>query len=851
MSILNSEDEEYVLCNKDGFYIEENKKDGYKIIGDDINGYEYADATKCDEEGYVYYSFNDEIATEEDLYSFYNTVSDKFVEIIEDINIYAKRRIDFVTKMQESFWVANQKEPKLLQLASQTDFTPVEYKIGYIKEGIVDSDETLEKYEIESSTYTFSNENRLDVFIPTYSPNQFSWDGKTFVAQDSNGNNNSCGNVIDNYVKYKAPYLVGMKNSINNTYPPMKAQYFKIENPTYIGNEMFHLHFIDKPFKVEFKCIAALVDYPIIATNAYELFRQSRGYINMDSILYDCKVHNGAIFYDDFDKNDFHFEKQTLNNTKLKMNYFNGINEDEYVIRNVVGYENEWDCEGIMSRQSEEIKTETISEFVCKPYIENKKNPCLLPPTRTQLIFKDNFTTLNETIYGGMTVTVLPSKLDSPELNYRVNNGDGNEDVWVTEYNAQALGFDVGEMFDNKYHLFKHKSSEGVNIDTLLADLNPWEVSNQWVESDINRHQFPKPSKFKNGSIVCCTSAGELVDWSDDRQQWYFLPSEATETTCPLWRWLGYSPYILIAKTQNNCYAISKPFCKTTPLVYKINMILYIKKNNQDYQFVEYHKGNEKIWYTDKNCMKIYQYAVANICSEYSFKKFALHFKMPTGYTSDDKLRFVNRVGNESDGDYGTSVVYMTNNELIEALNNYSYNWNGKMPITTNQYFILYINDNTRVWVVINDENDGIRVADTQKYKWRVTKEYNTYKLWKFQISSFMNYWEVININKLQKQIKTNEFEDINCIVWNGDCFEVIDGSLKQRVGKSIYSNINDYVMSDNNSIVNFDKYTVDNDPFYGGEEYSVNSTTVHDLCVGIDFDKHRIQINNKIFSWR
>ena len=187
---------------------------------------------------------------------------------------------------------------------------------------------------------------------------------------------------------------------------------------------------------------------------------------------------------------------------------------------------------------------------------------------------KDNFTTLNETIYGGMTVTVLPSKLDSPELNYRVNNGDGNEDVWVTEYNAQALGFDVGEMFDDKYHLFKHKSSEGVNIDTLLADLNPWTVSNEWVESDINRHQFPKPSKFKNGSIVCCTSAGELVDWSDDRQQWYFLPSEATETTCPLWRWLGYSPYILIAKTQNNCYAISKPFCKTTPLVYKINMIL-------------------------------------------------------------------------------------------------------------------------------------------------------------------------------------------------------------------------------------------------------------------------------------
>ena len=701
----DSEDEEYQLCNKDGFLIIEETKDSHIVIGNDIDGYEYSDSTKCDMEGYVYQSFGDNLATEEDLYSFYKSVSDKFVDLINNINIYAKRRIDFVKSMQESFWVADQTEPKLLQLASKTDFTPVEYKIGYIKEEFVtdeidtDGDEITdlvnERYEIASSTYTFSNQNRLEVYIPTYTPERNLGDGNLFVGQNYNG---KC-NMYDDYrginpSKYKAPYIVGMKNSINNTYPPIKAQYFKIENPLYIGRELFHLHFIDKPFKVEFECIAALVDYPVLPTS-YALFEKSRGYINRDAILYNCKVHNGAIFYDDFDKNNFHFEKQMLSNTKLKMSYQGNRDEDGYIIRNVDCYENDWDCEGIMSRQSEEIKTETIAEFVCKPYIESGMKPCLLPPTRSQLVFKDNFKTLSEVVYSNMTITVLPHNLNESsvtELKYRINNGDGNEDVWLVPYDANTIGFgdNFGEMYDDKYHLVKYKSV----IDFKNKVLEP-----KWQNSENNKYRYPKPDFDKSRTIKNCYYDNTIIDETKSLKEWI-----GTDRNI----------FILVAKTQNNCYAISKPFCFIEPAVYRLQLQLYIKKHGMFYKFASYHKsvddGVDRWWSNDES-MLLYYYVVTNMCSEYSFKKHTVHIKMPNGYSTNDRLKFANCSGKDKWGNYqidGTNVTYVSYTELIEALNNYTYDWT--------QYEYDYVNCNINDYVISDDINkikfDKYRIVD-------------------------------------------------------------------------------------------------------------------------------------------
>ena len=626
----NNENEEYQLCNKDGFIIIEESSDVLNYNGNNIDGYEYTDSTKCDVDGFVYQTIGGELATEEDLYSFYNTISLKFNEIINNINIYIQRRLDFVKKMQSIFWIDNINEPKMLQLSSQTDFTPVEYKIGYIKEEYVINDidkdddditdETNERYEIASTTYTFTNQNKLDVAIPTYTPYRGSRKNNLFVGQNSNGESNIDNEI--NVYKYKAPYIVGMKNSINNTYPPIKAEYFKIENPRYIGNELFHLHFIDKPFKIEFECMATLVDYPIIPTNAVELWSKSRGYINIDGIMYNCNVHNGAITYDDFDKNNFHFEKQKLNNADVKMVYQGSRDEDGYIVRRVVSYENDWDIEGIMSRQSEEIKTDTLAEFVCKPYIDAGMNPCLLPPTRSQLTIKDNFRTLNEIIYSNMSITILQNSLDDVELKYRVNNGDGNEEVFLTTYDAYDLGFATemkGDMFDNKYHLFKH----GIVIDFKNKVLR-------------TKDKYPISNNGNRGSIMLDNPISDLNEWTT---------------------------YILVARTQNNCYTISKPFSLMKPKVYRLsNISLKIQKYNASYKFSNYIKSNG-----DKtNEIKIYYYIVTNPCCEYSFKKDTYYIQLPTGYTNGDILQFVN------DND----VIYITYNELIEALNNYTYMWN-------------------------------------------------------------------------------------------------------------------------------------------------------------------------------
>jgi hypothetical protein len=265
----------------------------------------------------------------------------------------------------------------------------------------------------------------------------------------------------------------------------------------------------------------------------------------MDGILYDCTITNGSIYYDDFNKINFKFKQQTLNNSNINIKYNGQTNEDKFVNRKVVGYEDELSVEGIMSQQSNEIKNTTLTNFVCSPYVKDNRNPCLLPPYQTQLTITDNFTTLDETVYCEMSVKLLKEKT---YYSCRVDNGDGNEVVKKIDYNYNNL-FGDGILYDEKYHLLK--------LNKVID-----------IEKIFNEGEEPK--------------------WDTENGVYYFENISST-------------PQVLIAKTQNNCYCISKPFMNMEPEIYVFNAKIKIIRYGHEIDSV---LQNIRIYYTPNMCAK-------------------------------------------------------------------------------------------------------------------------------------------------------------------------------------------------------------------------------------------------------
>lgn len=432
---------------------------------------------------------------------------------------------EYIEKIREAFWLTCPSESKELTFRVSTNQYPVTIQAAYDHE---DYDGEVADLHILTNPMTDSVTKRPyleaeitdtipDIGIPTLT----NFDNTTYGPKDLdyskwgnivrvNGNKKLCFGYDRTKGAPKRPYLVIVENGVQNTLPD-KADLSKLS--TY-----FTFHIIDKTMRLQSIAWSHVNGIPYFFGTNGEIDEDKNGKtITMNGLLAGW-VYNGIADTNEETK-ETKFEEQLLGRKNVEINTINGDDDipTKRFIHSSDGTEYPNYC---IDGANDDIKPHYIR-------VENRND---------RLSIEDSSCTIDETIYGRMSVRVNSSSLAMDKgdsaLQLSVSNGDTNG---TTRY----FLFPYGGMMDFPYN----RSVNGIlsdNYGVLDYDVMLPIIQNPDKDHAIYPLLRDAESTWKNDSDEEITRGG----YSDNGN---FVMKRGT----------GQGRCFAVAVTENNCCAIS------------------------------------------------------------------------------------------------------------------------------------------------------------------------------------------------------------------------------------------------------------------------------------------------------
>lgn len=435
---------------------------------------------------------------------------------------------EYIKKIQEVFWITCPSESKELTFRVSTNQYPVTIKVAYDYEDYdgeianlhvltnpMTNPRTKQPYLTAEATETIS-----DIGIPTIT----NFDNTTYGPKDLDYE--KWGDIVRDIDKVcfgydrvknapKRPYLVAVENAIQNTLPD-KADLNKLS--TY-----FAFHIIDKAMRLQLIAWSCVNEMPYFFGTNNEVNEDKNGQtITMNGLLAGW-LYNGIA--DTMDNGETTFEIQTLGRKNVEINTIDknadaiptkrfihsndGIEYPNYLINNAI----------------DDIKPHYIR-------VENRND---------RLSIEDSSCTIDETIYGRMSVWVNSSSLamDSGDstLQLSVSNGDTNGATryFLFPYNGM-VDFPYNEstngVLDHNYGILQYDVIQSFIRNPDIAEVSDKDMKKYTLLQDAE-------STWKDDNDNEITGKG----YSDTG---LFNMGEASQGRC-----------FAVAVSENNCCAIS------------------------------------------------------------------------------------------------------------------------------------------------------------------------------------------------------------------------------------------------------------------------------------------------------
>ena len=493
-----------ILCDVNGFVYALNEKDEkYTLIIDSNNDgiYEYNDGTLCDKNGYLY---DTSMTINEKMLGY----CDEFKGIVEDINSVIEKRKDFVLSMKENFYITENAYSQTLKLSSTTTSLPVTYKIAYHSE--IENEET-EVISLESNKYKVVDESSVELYLPTITSN----------------NNQTCF-YYENGKGFKQPYLVGVKNARDIIIPYGTILTDFNGNTNALGENLFHVHFLDKVFYVTFFGLSGFKDNFLIHDNAMSITYGEgvnkkdviSNKFSLDGMICDGVVYNGLLSDEPqgSSRNNTHFVEQTIADIDIDIKTDSSTYDEDTIptVRQITQYSNGKKPKGIINNNLDTYPNGGL----------------LIPPKDCDMVIADSNKTVREFIYSQMSFKLENTSVNYANkskniIEYSMENGDNYEEVYVIKCTTNFSNYPF-----NKINVNKGEDDDIITVANPISQ----DVINRLIQG-------------RDTSIEVLDTDGETVLGKHDKvigsSYGIFRKFETNKK------------YFFIAKTSNNCYAIS------------------------------------------------------------------------------------------------------------------------------------------------------------------------------------------------------------------------------------------------------------------------------------------------------
>ena len=461
---------------------------------------------------------------------------DEFKGIVEDINSVIEKRKDFVLLMKENFYITERAYSQTLKLSSTTTSLPVTYKIAHHSE--IENEET-EAINLESNKYKVVDESSVELYLPTITSN----------------NNQTCF-YYENGKGFKQPYLVGVKNARDIIIPYGTILTDFNGNTNALGKHLFHVHFLDKVFYVTFFGLSGFKYNFLIHDNAMSITCGEgvdkndviSNKFSLDGMICDGVVYNGLLS-DEPQGNTFnntHFVEQTIADVDIDIQTNSSTYDEDAIptVRHIKRYSGDKKPKGIVNKN---LNTYPNSALI-------------IPPKDCDMVITDSNKTIREFIYSQMCFKLENTSVNYADkskniIEYSIENGDNYESVYVIRCTTNFANYPF-----NKISV--QKGEDGDNVITVL---NP--ITQDTINTLING---------RDTSIEVLDTDGETVLGKHDK---------VIGTSYGIFRKFDTNKkYFFIAKTSNNCYAIS-PIYDFSLSDLKLQLV-QLKKNNTELAYM-------------------------------------------------------------------------------------------------------------------------------------------------------------------------------------------------------------------------------------------------------------------------
>lgn len=438
--------------------------------------------------------------------------------VVDAINEIIQKRIDLATKMKTAFYLSCPTEDKTINLTVMSD-AQTQFVLAYSPESIP---EEGGNNIVEQSEWEKTNDSSLsDIMIPTLTnvdnelygqkqnSNSYSNSGYCFARDNSNGN-------------YKRPYYVAtmQKGSKIITIPSNVGESdFESKNL----RSMFGFHIIDKTLRLNYVAWAYMRDIPLFWPGGFDT--ESKDYdgkvVRSNGLLAGSMFNGISTSTDKWAKFEAQsFGSKTVYIETLTMNG-NKPNEDAIPTKRVIVGETDNSSNEGKIYPNYKMEGLTGGQTYFMP----------VPNATTDFVIEDDSCVFSQEIYGNLAVKISGSSLnhstkdDANVLNVSVSNGDDNVTYYLmkldnaNDYIINKLKTGIFEANTyNDYGFMRLETTEDKILEKVVTGASS-ERYDEETQEDVASSGYGTSGEFKLGS--------------------------------------NHNAFYVIAKTGNNCFAVS------------------------------------------------------------------------------------------------------------------------------------------------------------------------------------------------------------------------------------------------------------------------------------------------------